>query len=169
MPVLIHLTSSKDAASIRRAGIKAVSAARDTPVGVFCMPSLPDRFATHQWLRELKRRGQRTVVAVDFRLPPGEPVWIGRYHQGHREMPLGRAVGMLMREADALGFEVVVPRAIRRDEVIRVRTPSQVLGWRYSPDAHGRRPTCACRVCLPKGTIKSRRLRRRLDPTGESY
>jgi hypothetical protein len=156
MPILSHLTSANDAASIRRTGIKAVSLGRGTPRGVFCMPRLPDYFASHQWLRELKRRGQRTIVAVDFRLPSDEPVWVGRFHEQHRGI-------------DARGFEVVVPRSIRRDEILRVRTPSQVLGWRYSPDAHGRRPTCACRVCLPKGTIKSRRLRQRLDPTGESY
>lgn len=169
MPILSHLTSANDAASIRRTGIRAVSPGRGTPRGVFCMPRLPDYFASHQWLRELKRRGQRTVVAVDFRLPSDEPIWVGRYHQEHREMRLGRAIGMLMREVDARGFEVVVPRSIRPDEILRVRTPSQVLGWRYSPEAHGRRPTCACRVCLPKGTIKSKRLRQRLDPTGESY
>ena len=134
------------------------------------MPSLPDHFASHQWLRELKRRGQRTVVAVDFRLPSDEPVWVGRYRRPqHREMPLGRAIGMLMREVDARGFEVVVPRPIRPDEILRVRTPSQVLGWRYPPTPTDAEPTCACRVCLPKGTIKSRRLRQRLDPTGEGY
>ncbi len=90
----------------RWTGIKAPSAARDTPEGVFCMPSLPDRFATHQWLRELKRRGQRTIVAVDFRLPSDEPVWVGRYQEGHQEMPLGRAIGVLRREVDSRGFEV---------------------------------------------------------------
>lgn len=133
------------------------------------MAVLPDYFTTHQWLRELKRRGQRTIVAVDFCIPSAEPAWVGHYNGSHTETTLGRAIGMLMEIPDTLGFEIIVPRTIRRDEILRVRKLRQVLGWRYFPDAHGKRPTCACRMCLPKGTIKSRRLRHRLDPTGEDY
>lgn len=169
MPILTHLTSAKREGSIRRAKIKPVSPGYGTPRGVFCMPLLLDYFLSHQWLRESKRRGQRTIVAVDFRLPSGETAWIGHYNRPHDETSVGRAIGMLMALEDARGFELIVPRPIRREELLRVRTPRQVLGWRYFPDAHGRRPTCACRVCLPKGSIKSRRLRRRLDPTREYY
>ena len=169
MPILTHLAAEKDAPSIRRAGIKGSDTGHGTPMGVFCMPMLPNFLATHQWLRELKRRGQRTIVAVDFRLSPGEPIWVGHYGRPHEEMSLGRAIGMLMKVSDALGFEVIVPRSIRRGEIVRVRSLRQVLGWRYFPDAHGKRPNCACRIYIPMGTIKSRRLRYRLDPTGESY
>jgi hypothetical protein len=132
------------------------------------MPTLPDYFVTHQWLRELKRRGQKTIVAVDFRLGSDEPAWFGHYGGPHAEVTVGRAIGMLMATGDARGFEVIVPRKIRSDEIFRVRTPRQMVGWRYQPDAH-RKLLCPCRVCLPKGTIKSRRLRRRLDPTGERF
>ncbi len=169
MPILTHLASEKASGSIRRSGIRAISSASGTPNGVFCMPMLPNFLATHQWLRELRRRGQRTIVAVDFRLSSGEPVWAGHYGRAHEEMGLGEAIGMLMNVPDSLGFEVVVPRAIRPGEIMRVRSLGQVYGWRYFPHAHGKRPTCACRMCLPKGTIKSRRLRDRLDPTGEDY
>ena len=79
MPTFTHLTAEKSTGAIRRVGIKAVSAGHGTPRGVFCMPILPDHFVSHQWLRELKRRGQRTLVAVDFRLPSDEPVWFGHY------------------------------------------------------------------------------------------
>ena len=74
-----------------------------------------------------------------------------------------------MEAGDARGFETVVPRKIRSGEILRVRTPRQVIGWRYHPESHRQRPTCACRMCLPRGSIKSRRLRHRLDPTGEGY
>lgn len=168
MPILTHLTPERESRKLVRAGIRAISPGHGTPRGVFCMPILPDYFATHQWLRELKRRGERTLVAVDFRLRSEEPAWVGHYGRPHAETTVGRAIGMLMRLPDPRGFEVVVPRAIRCDEILRVRTPRQVIGWRYQPDAHGSRP-CPCRACLPKGTIKSRRLRRRLDPTGERY
>ena len=169
MPVLTHLTAEKSAGAIRWAGIKAVSAGHGTPMGVFCMPLLPDHFASHQWLRELKRRGQRTLVAVDFRLRSDEPVWFGHYCRLHVETTVGGAIEMLMGAGGSLGFEVVVPRKIRIGEILRVRTPRQVIKWRYHPESHRQRPTCACRMCLPRGSIKSRRLRHRLDPTGEDY
>lgn len=166
MPILTHLAPEKSAGSIRRSVIKAASWASATTHGVFCMPILPNYLATHQWLQELKGRGQRTIVAIDFRLRSEEIVWFGHYGRPHEEMSLGRAIGLLMKVSDALGFEVIVPRSIYPDEIIRVRRPSQILGWRYYPGSHGRRPTCACRMCLPKGAIKSRRLRDQLDPTG---
>jgi hypothetical protein len=168
MPILTHLTADKDAKAIRRSGIRAASAGYGTPRGVFCMPILPDYFATHQWLRELKRRGQRTMVAVDFRLRSDEPAWFGRYGRRHTETTVGRAIGMLMETGDARGFEIIIPRPVRSVEILRIRTPQQVIGWRYQPDAHRTRP-CPCQACLPKGTIKSSRTRLRLDPTGERY
>ena len=133
------------------------------------MPILPDYFATHQWLRELKRRpGRRTMAAVDFRLRSDEPAWFGHYGDRHREMTVGRAIGILLRTKDRRGFEVIIPRPIRAGEILRVRTPRQVIGWRYQPDAHGK-PPCPCRACLPRGTIRSAQTRRRLDPMGERY
>ncbi len=168
MPILTHLSSEKDAKAIHCSGIKAVSAGYGTPKGVFCMPILPDYFASHQWLRELKRRGQRTMVAVNFRLCSDERVWFGLYGRPHAEMTVGRAIGMLMETDDARGFEIIIPRPIRSAEIHRIRMIRQVIGWRYKPDAHGTQP-CPCRVCLPRGTIKGSRVRKRLDPTGERY
>ncbi len=70
---------------------------------------LPDYFATHQWLRELKRRGQRTMVAVDFRLRSDERAWMGQANRRHFETTVGRAIGRLMEMPDTLGFELIVP------------------------------------------------------------
>jgi hypothetical protein len=169
MPILTHFAPEKSLGSIRRSGIKAYPWAFEKPHGVFCMPVLPNFLVTHQWLRELKRRGQRTMFAIDFRMRSDQPIWFGHYGPSHAEISLGRAIGILMRTPDALGWEVIIPRSIRPDEIVRVRRPSQILGWRYFPNSHDKRPTCACRMCLPKGMIKSRRLRDRLDPTGENY
>jgi hypothetical protein len=168
MPILTHLASEKDAKAIERSGIKAASSVHGTPEGVFCMANMPDYFTTHQWLRELKRRGQRTMVAVDFRLRSDERAWFGHYGRRHTETIVGRAIRMLMDTEDSRGFEIIIPRPIRSDEVLRKRMIRQVIGWRYKPDAQGKKP-CPCRVCVPRGTIKSSRLRRRLDPTGELY
>ncbi len=168
MPILVHITSDVEARAAVRAGLRAASGAFDTPRGVYCMPMLPSYFATHQWHRELKRRGRKIMTAVDFRLPDDDPVWFGRYSGPHRETTVGRAIGDLLRERDPRGFELIVPRRILPREILRLRTPHRVVGWRYRPDAHGK-PLCPCRVCLPRGAPNSRRTRRRLDPTGERY
>jgi hypothetical protein len=168
MPIFTHLAPEKDAKAIDRTGIKAASSGHGTPKGVFCMAIMPNYFATHQWLRELKRRGDRTMVAVDFRLRSAERAWFGHYGRPHSETTVGRAIRMLMETDDSRGFEFIIPRPIRKDEILRIRMIRQVIGWRYKPDAHGKKP-CPCRVCLPRGTIKSSQLRRRLDPTGELY
>ena len=59
MPLFVHLTPEKQAKRIRRAGIRGCP-------GVYCLPVGPDYYVSHQWLRELKRRGQRTIVGVYF-------------------------------------------------------------------------------------------------------
>jgi hypothetical protein len=96
MPILTHLAPEKDAKAIDRTGIKAASSSHGTPKGVFCMAIMPNYFATHQWLRELKRRGDRTMVAVDFRLRSAERAWFGHYGRPHSETTVGRAIRMLL-------------------------------------------------------------------------
>jgi hypothetical protein len=48
-----------------------------------------------------------------------------------------------LEAGDALGYELIMQRAVATDEILRMRRPSQVLGWRYSPGAKGRTP-CGC-------------------------
>ncbi|MFD1044409.1 hypothetical protein ACFQ1S_01775, partial [Kibdelosporangium lantanae] len=70
MALFVHLTPEKNAKGIARSGIKL------GPRGVFCVPMVPSYVISHQWLRELRRGGQRTFVAVDFRIPDDEPVTV---------------------------------------------------------------------------------------------
>ncbi len=153
--ILVHLTAEKNVRSILRSGIKAER-------GVYCMPVLQDYYASHQWLRELKRGGPRSVVGVYFRLGSSEPVWVGRYDDSRVQMGLGRAIKEIMSIPDAEGYELIVPRSVEPGEIQRVRHLPQVLGWRYMPRAHGTRP-CPCPVCLPRGAFKARRIRERAD------
>jgi hypothetical protein len=163
MPVLVHLTPEKNARHIRRAGIKMADTAQvPDGAGVFCMPVLPSYLVSHQWLRELKRSGQRTIVGVYFRLPRDERIWIGHYNREHQEMPAGEAIGLLMRTNEPLGYQIIVPRAIAASEVFAIRRVSQVTGWRYAPGAHQKPWLCPCPLCLPKGSVRSRALRQRL-------
>ncbi len=127
---------------------------------VYCMPVLKDYYFSHQWLRELKRNGARTFVGIYFRLSSAENVWFGKYNEPHFEMPVGEAIQQLMKKTDALGYEIIVPRSIGKKEIHQIKHLSQVLGWRYYPKSHGRRP-CLCGGCIARGEIKSRRLRER--------
>ncbi|GAA3034937.1 HEAT repeat domain-containing protein [Actinokineospora globicatena] len=65
-------------------------------------------------------------------------------------MSAAQAIAVVRAREDARGYQVVVPRAIGRAEIHRVRHVRQVTGWRYEPDAHGKVP-CSCMACLPVG------------------
>ena len=66
MTMLVHITPAKNTRAIRRSGIRAVSGGHEGVSGVYCLPVLPSYQITHQWVRELRRGGQRTLVAVYF-------------------------------------------------------------------------------------------------------
>ncbi len=70
MPICVHLTSEKNAKQILRTGIKAVANGVNGQKGIYCMPILQNFYASHQWLRELKRgsarRGSTAMVTIRF-------------------------------------------------------------------------------------------------------
>src|SRR5579885_75267 len=103
MPVLVHLTPEKNVKRILHAGIHKGR-------GVYCMPVLQSYYVSHQWLRELKRRGVRTLVGVYFRVPDEEMVWFGRYGQPHQYIPVTEAIHLLMQQSDQQGYEMIIPR-----------------------------------------------------------
>ncbi|MEU4537133.1 hypothetical protein AB0G15_19915 [Streptosporangium sp. NPDC023825] len=159
MTMFVHLTAAKNIRSVRRAGIGARSRGRDGLPGLFCLPVLPSYQLTHQWVRELKRGGRRTLTAVDFRVPDDEPVFVGHYGQEHELLPSAEAAALIAGCDDARGYEVFIPRAITAKEIHRVRAVNQVTGWRYMPKAHGRRP-CPCPCCLAPGEYGAAKIRR---------
>jgi hypothetical protein len=122
------------------------------------MPVTPNYYISHQWLRELKRGGQRVIVGIYFRVPDNEVVVVGHYREHHQPFAADEAVGIIMRAENPEGYEVVIPRRIEANEIHRIRSVPQVVGWRYYPGAHSRKP-CGCPVCQARGEIKSRRLR----------
>lgn len=161
MASFVHLASEKDAAAIRRSGIKPQRVSNAPLDGyeriIFAMPVTKDFHVSHQWLRELKRGGQRTIVGVYFRIPDSQRVLVGHYNQPHTEMQASEAVGVVFNTEQPEGFEVIVPRKVEPSEIHRVKALPQVLGWRYYPDAKGNKP-CGCPFCI-KGDIKSKRIR----------
>ena len=126
------------------------------------MPVTENYFVSHQWLRELKRRGQRVIVAVHFRIPDDQPVLIGHYNFAHRDVTAAEALGIIREMENAEGYQVIIPRAIEAGEIHAIRRLPKVVGWRYFPGAHNR-PPCGCPVCQPRGEIKSRRIRKKYD------
>jgi len=168
MALLVHLFDARNERSLKRSGIRGGSAkislagkCVELDRAVFCMPVLPNYFATHQWLRELKRSGVKTIAAARFRLRSDARVFVGHYNGEHRLVQLGHAVGLVMAEADPRGWEIVVPASIAARAVVDIRAVSQVVGWRYHPQSHEQGPwKCLCEYCLAdlRGQIKSRRL-----------
>jgi len=152
-----HITTEASARRITRRGIS--TRRRRRPDGVFAMPILPNFYASHQWLRELRRRSHRKLVAVDFRLDDTEEVLIGHYGQPKTRVTAVQAAALLMNVADPRGYEVLISRTILPKEIRGFRSVPQVVGWRYWPESHGREP-CGCPVCT-KGDYGAAKVRER--------
>lgn len=167
--MVVHLFDARQAASIRRGGVRgrpsriAVAGDRvELSSAVYVMPVLPNFFASHQWLRELKRRGMRTIDAAYIRLRSDTMVWCGNYNGEHRWITLGHATGLIMNEPDPRGWEIVLTRDVPAKAIHSIRNVPQVVGWRYFPESHVKGPwKCLCDGCLRglRGEIKSQRLR----------
>lgn len=160
MPTLVHLADEKDAKKILNAGIK-VGKGRN---GIFFMPVTTDFLVSHQWLRELKRRGVKTYVGVYFRLKSNELIWAGKYHQQHKQMTLGSAMNEFLNLEDKLGYEFIIERKIQPQEIQKIRHLPQTIGWRHMPDSHQKGLYCACPVCISPGEINSRKKREKIEP-----
>ncbi|MBL8869790.1 MAG: hypothetical protein JNK90_08340 [Planctomycetaceae bacterium] len=161
MALFVHLAPEKEVNSILRGGIKPRRLKIPLKEGydriVFAMPVTDDFYVSHQWLRELKRRGQRTIVGVYFRIPDEQPVMVGHYNQNHQVLSATEAVGVVFNAEQSEGFEVIIPRKIEPSEIQKIHSVPQVIGWRYYPGAKGQKP-CGCSYCT-KGDINSKRIR----------
>jgi hypothetical protein len=156
--MFVHLAPASRVPLIRRNGIGRLRrAGGGRPGGLFAVPVTRNFYVSHQWLRELKRRGQGPIAAVYFRVPDEEPVWVGHYNQAHQPMTAAEAVAEFLSSEAREGWQVVIPRRISAREIHRVRSVPQVVGWRYQPGSHGQRP-CGCPFCQ-RGLYGARRLR----------
>jgi len=157
MAMFVHLTTESRTSGVQRNGIVRLRKARGTtPAGVYAVPVTRNFYASHQWLRELKRRNQGPIAGIYF----PQPVWLGHYGQVHRLVSAAEAVAQFTRADDPLGWQVVIPRRIEPKEIHKIRQLPQVIGWRFSPNAKGRLP-CTCKFCI-RGDYGSAKLRKRL-------
>src|SRR5262245_39048938 len=110
MPMFVHLTREKDIKAILRNGISRLRKRSGRPHGIFAMPVTRNFYVSHQWLRELKRRGPGTIAGVYFRIPDEENVWVGHYNQSHRQMTAAEAAALMSGSESQEGYEVIIPR-----------------------------------------------------------
>jgi hypothetical protein len=171
MPRLVHLARASAARTIERAGIRGGTAAVLESGGqqskieraVFAMPLEPDFSVTYQWVRELRRWHGERIVAAHFVLSSDEDVLVGRYNAAHERLPLREAVRRVLKEP--LGSEIVVPRSVRRREVMGIRDVTQLVGWTEVPEPRSNFD-CLCQACVPAGT---RDLMRRVRASFERH
>lgn len=157
MAMFVHLTSEKNRESISHVGIRLETIHYpECQKGIFCMPVIEDFYATHQWARELMRFGLRNPCGVYFRLPDDETVWYGQYNDRHVKATASQAVAAFMKAKNRMGFQVVLPRKVHPEEIVRIRLVPP-LGWRFYPVAKGRKP-CLCPACIGRGEYGSRKL-----------
>lgn len=160
MPILIHIADEKNAKKILKNGIKIGKHRK----GIFFMPITQDFFGSHQWIRELKRRGIKTFVGVYFKIKSEELVWYGKYNEKHLKGTLGSGIRKFMDENDRLGYEFLIERKIEPSEIYKIRSVPQNVGWRYSPNSHQRPLSCACPMCISFGGINSRKKINKIEP-----
>jgi hypothetical protein len=154
MAMFVHLTTESRIPRIRRTGIARLRKPVGTsPAGVYAVPVTRNFYASHQWLRELKRRNQGAIAGIYFRVPDEQLVWVGHYGKAHRFVTSAQAIAEFTKADDPLGWEVVVPRRIEANEIHKTRRLPQVIGWRFSPKdavlvtrrlALGRRISLSC-------------------------
>lgn len=156
MVSFIHIADKNDEQAILRGGIQAPKR-RSGIRGVYAMPIVPNFSTTHQWARELRRRGNRAQVCVQFRIPDDERVIVGKYNGSKVEMTAAESLGAVLNHTDPIGLEIIIPRKIETAEIRRTYTAPRITGWRFSPTAKGKPPFCRCRFCN-RGEIKASRI-----------
>lgn len=167
MALFVHFAPVDQVTRIKRHGLRAGRHTR----GVYAVPATPDFYASHQWLRELKRcHAGKTLAAIYVRVDGAAPALFGPYGGPHTIGTANMAVAALMARIakrdhlndEALGFEAILDGPITADAITSVRILRQVTGWRFYPKAKGRRP-CACPACLGRGEPFSQRIRTRFS------
>jgi len=167
MPLFVHIADERHGKAIRRNGLTLSdrrSEREGHKSGVFALPVVDDFMLSHQWVRELGRRGHRTPIGIYFRVSDSEFVWAGLYNEAKAKVLASEAANILRKDR-LLGYEVFIPRSILASEISKIRTVPHVC-WRFFPQAKGRPPFCLCKFCN-RGEIKNRKMRERLDPHGD--
>jgi hypothetical protein len=172
MSIFVHIADSRDTKAICRSGLLLPKKqwrkfeSERYKRGVFALPLVEDFMLSHQWVRELKRRGYHIAVGIYFQVADTELVWAGLYNQVKIQITAAEAAARL-REERLLGYAVIIPKSISAAQITSTRILPSV-GWRFFPKAKGNSPRCFCRVCN-RGDINRRKMRARFDPNEECW
>lgn len=158
MALLVHITSIELERRIKNNGIKPKKHGV-----VYFMPHMQDLLIAHQWARELKRSGIKNFAAINFKIADDELVWFGHYNQQHQQLPLNKAITQFMQIEDKLGYEFFIERKVEAKEVVSIHAIAKPMGWRYMPNAHGKKP-CPCPACIEPGGFKVSKLKEKPEP-----
>ena len=60
-------------------------------------------------------------------------LFIGKYNEDHIEIEASTAIGIALKHKDPMGLEVVIPRSIKPNEILKIYRPPKAVGWRYRP------------------------------------
>jgi hypothetical protein len=160
MITFVHLVPEKEVKSILRSGIKTSEVyGKEIKNGVFCMPLTQDYFATYQWLRELKRKGQNKFLAIHFKVPDNEEVLFGHYgnREDNKKVTASEAVKLMMESENKQGIEIIINRKIDKKEIVKTVHINNNVGWRYYPGSHARK-LCKCTGCISTRDFKGKQL-----------
>ncbi len=157
MATFVHIFAEKDRSSIIKNGIKIQKIGWRKINGVFVSPVTEDYYATHQWHREVQRVKNIPKLAARIKIPDDQHVFIGKYTEDPVKVTASQAIGMAREHKEPMGLEVIVPRAIKPDEIQKIYKPPKMVGWRYHPAAKGTRP-CGCSYCQ-KGEPFSKKIK----------
>lgn len=69
-----------------------------------------------------------------------------------------------MKADDKLGFEFLIDRKIKSNEIDKIKHLPQTVGWRYMPNSNKRALSCVCPMCIEPGGINSRKKREKIEP-----
>ena len=98
MPQFIHLTDERLMKRLAKSGIRTTKWCTNVRC-VYAAPVLRDFQVSHQWLRELKNKGIRTIGALQFRIPDKEQVLVGRYNEEPLAFTAAQAVKVFMEHS----------------------------------------------------------------------
>jgi hypothetical protein len=161
MAVFVHFTDENNKKSVIKNGIRMETIHyKNVNKGIFCMPVIPDFYATHQWVRELKQYNSgNEIIAIYFKILDDEIILYGKYNEEMRKTTAAKAHNIFMNLEDKMGFQAIVVRKIFSNEIIKVKNIPQIIGWRHFPKSHERK-RCLCPACLTKGSYNSMKIKR---------
>lgn len=149
----VHFAPQSRISSIRRSGLRGAR--------IYCMPVTCDFWISHQWVGEMGRVHQEKMVAVYFVVPDQSPVEVGYFGHPTELTQAGATVEWIsqlpsdpqphpqLHPNNKLGVQVVLLGAVPRQNIYRIASINNLVGWRESPQG---RSDCLCPVCLPAGS-----------------